>query len=125
MATLDALIETLCPKLAVSPVMDIYKELAGDRTSVEYLGKHYNYGMALVASHLFTIDNSRPNGDSGMITSKTEGRTSISYWNAVNIKSNSDLHMTSYGKRYLSLIHMVSPAILPGSGYTGEFTDVI
>lgn len=120
MADVQVLIDTICPRLSVSTASDIYIELATDQTSASYFGKYYNYAIALLASHIFTMDVSRPTGDSGMITSKTEGRTSVSYWNATNIKSNSDLHMTSYGKRYLSLIHKISPAVLGTSSFTGD-----
>lgn len=125
MADVDSIIETICPRLALSASVDLYKELALESVSATYFGTNMAYATALMASHIFTMDVSRPLGDSGMITSKTEGRTSISYWNAINIKSNSDLHMTSYGKRYLSLIHKISPAVLSSSSFTGDGVDVI
>jgi hypothetical protein len=125
MADVDDIIFAICPRLTSSASVDLYKELALESISAEYFGTHVNYAIALMASHIFTMDTQRPNGDSGMITSKTEGRLSISYWNAINIRSNSDLHMTSYGKRYLSLIHKISPAVLSSSSFTGEGVDVI
>jgi hypothetical protein len=121
----DTIIATICPKLDASPMKDVYMDLALDRVSQEYLGKHYNYGYALMASHYYTMDVSRPTGDSGMVTSKTEGRTSISYWNAIDIRSNSDLHMTSYGKRYKSLIRLIAPSALSSSTVDLDTLDVL
>jgi hypothetical protein len=124
-SSVDTILETICPKLFNSPLKDVYLDLAADRVSLEFLGKHYNYGYALMAAHYYTMDVTRPTGDSGMITAKTEGRTSIHYWNDVKNNSQSDLHMTSYGKRYKSLIHVIMPAALSSSDFNSETADVL
>lgn len=103
-STLDDLIATICPDLDTSPGRDVYVDIAQSTISAEALGDLYDYGVALKAAHVFTIDATRPMGDGGRITAKTEGRTSVQYETSTLKTSSSDLELTQYGKRLKSLI---------------------
>lgn len=130
-ATVDDYINAFCPKLDVSPVKDVYVESATALTSIAYFGLLYERAVALRACHDFTLDSTRPDGSSGQVTSKTEGRLSIHYWNPNPEGSYTDLHMTHYGKRLLALMHAIGPSasvshpgINPDSGITLDPDDI-
>lgn len=83
---------------------DLYITLATSMTSVGYFGKMTNYAIALRAMHTYAIDQTRPKGEAGLITSLSEGTASIRYWNKVERGRYSDLQMTHWGQRLLALI---------------------
>ena len=103
MATVDDYIQQLYPKLYLSPSKDIYVDMALLQTSETFFGTSFDYALALRACHYFFLDD-QMQGAGGAITSKTEGRTSISYWNSVPEGDHSNLASSSYGQRLKSLI---------------------
>lgn len=107
-STTDDFIQALCPALYNSSLKSVYLEIAEMLTSSNFFGAKYSYAVALRACHNFTLDKTRPDGTAGLITGKTEGRLSINYWNEVPKGSNTDLHMTTYGKRLRILIHTLT-----------------
>lgn len=104
-------IQIMCPTLYANPGMDLYIELATDRTSSSYFGASlYNYAIALRAMHDFTIDNSRPSGEAGYVTDRTEGRVTVRFLHNMDRASRNDLLMTSYGQKLHALIRSRGPA---------------
>lgn len=104
-------IENMCPRLFASPAMDMYIELATDRTNFAYFGDNlYNYAIALRAMHDYTIDATRPRGEAGFITDRTEGRLTLRFLHNMSKASRNDLLMTSYGQKLHALIRSRGPA---------------
>jgi hypothetical protein len=103
-------IQAMCPKLYKDVSMDIYVDLATDRTNASFFGtKFYNYAIALRAMHDYSIDAGRKNGEAGFITDRTEGRVSVRYLHNMDRKSKNDLLMTSYGQKLQALIRSRGP----------------
>ena len=97
-------IEAISARAYASPVIDIYVELAQAQLGSDVFGDLYNYAVALKALHDWTIDTDRQNGESGLITDRTEGRLTLRYLHNMNKESKTDLLMTSYGQKLHSLI---------------------
>ena len=110
MATVNEYIQAICPRLFASPTLDVYTSIGESMCSSSFFGSFYNYAVALSASHNFAVDASRPDGSAGLVTSKSEGRLSVHYWNEIPKGSHSDYHMTSYGKKLVALIHRIGGA---------------
>lgn len=111
MATATAIITAICPKLAASASLDMFIELATARTSSEYFLGNYTMAVALRACHMFTLSQ-RNLGESGPVTSKTEGRLSLSFGTigATNM-TDKNLSQTGYGIQLMELIAGQFPAI--------------
>lgn len=107
-------IQLICSGLDQAPNKAAYIALAEELTSIPYFGDKYNYAVALRASHEYTLSVLRPDGEAGLITSKTDGRASVHYINIQPKGSNSDLHMTVYGKRLIALSKGRGPAATVG-----------
>jgi hypothetical protein len=106
----ETYIESMCPRLFADPVMDVYLELATDRTDATFFGANlYNYAIALRAMHDYTIDVTRRRGEAGFVTDRTEGRLSVRYLHNMSRTSRNDLMMTSYGQKLHSLIRARGP----------------
>ena len=88
-----------------------YDEYAREQTSASYFGDQYEKAVALRAMHNYSIDQSRSDGEAGLVTGKSEGNASIRYWNKVNEGRYSDLQMTHFGQRLLALIKATGPAV--------------
>lgn len=114
-STYNDFISAICPLLANSPLVDIYVEMASLQTGATFFEDKYDYALALRASHLFTIDNTRKNGIGGLVTGQTEGRTSISYWNSVDKGDSSNLSATTYGQRLKALISSIGAGVSIGA----------
>jgi hypothetical protein len=109
-------LQTVCPTLYANAALDVYTELATDSTSATFFGdKFTNWAIALLAAHMFTIDHDRPEGESGLVTAKGEGSANIHYLHNMNKESRTDLGMTHYGVRLLSLIHRMGPVASVGT----------
>jgi len=106
MLSIDAYLETMSPQLITATTKATYVSIATLATDSTFFGENYNYAIALRMAHLYELDN-RGDNNAGFITSKTEGRVSVSYWNSPNPKSLTDLHMTKFGKTLLGLIHRI------------------
>jgi hypothetical protein len=102
----DDYIATLCPKLWVDAGKDIYVDIATSVTSSTVFGDAYNYIVALRASHEYTLSQKDPSA-TGLVTGQSEGRTSISYWNATTKGSDSTLGLTTYGVRIKSYMKTI------------------
>jgi hypothetical protein len=113
MATVDQYIEELLPKLALSPSLDVYKEMASFQTSLEFFGDTYDYALALRACHLYHI-NTRGNANGGFITGMNEGRVGMSFWNSPAKGDNSSLSLSTFGQTLKALIHSI------GAGASGN-----
>jgi hypothetical protein len=103
------IITAICPDLASSPSLSVFVSLAEARTDRCFFGTNYSLAVALRACHQYTLSQ-RPNGESGMIGSKSEGKLSISF-NAGGGNTNmGDLGQTAYGTQLADLIKSTSPA---------------
>jgi hypothetical protein len=114
MATVDDYITELLPKLALSPSLDVYKEMASFQTSLDFFGDKYDYALALRACHLYHV-NTRGNANGGFITGMNEGRVGMSFWNSPKAGDNSGLSLSTYGQTLKGLIHSISAGV-SGSG---------
>lgn len=101
--SIDEYITSLYPTLDVAPDKDLYVDLATKQTSSSAFGELYNYAVALRACHEYFI-SLKEGSETGLVTNKTEGRTSISFWNSLPKDSSSTLAMSMYGKRLRALI---------------------
>jgi hypothetical protein len=109
--TVIEIITALCPTLAASGAYDIYIDISAEDTDATFFGNYYNYAIALRAAHYYTIDVTRENGDSGLITSKQEGKLQVSYLHNMNRSSRTDLTLTHYGQRLHALMRRRGPII--------------
>lgn len=112
--TVEEYIAAFCPPMVTSGSMPVFIEIASGRVSETFFGDNYNEALAYMAMHQYTVSVTRTDGTAGLITGKTEGRTSTRYWNSSEKGAYSELNMTTYGKKYLSLIHSISPAVSVG-----------
>lgn len=104
--TTDEIITQMLPDLAAdATALAVYKEIAGYQVSADFFGDVYALALAYRAMHLYTIDQQRPDGEAGLITSKSEANVAVHYWNKVESGRYSDLQMTHWGQRLLALIH--------------------
>lgn len=100
--TIEEWIDMLCPELALMPNVDMFIFMAQKVLSASVFGADYNYAVALRASHDFEIAKRDPS-ETGLLTSKTEGKLSMSFWNSVK-PTNSTLSQTMYGRKLIELI---------------------
>lgn len=122
----DTYINAMCPALAASASLDVYIELATDRTSRDYFGDNlYNYAIALRAMHEFTLDATRLGGEAGFITDRTEGRLSVRYLHNMSKQSRNDLMMTVYGQKLHALIRARGPIIGVASPSLDNLTGIL
>jgi hypothetical protein len=105
------IITAICTPLPTSGAYDIYIDIATEDTDATFFGNYYNYAIALRAAHYYTIDITRSDGDSGLITAKQEGKLQVSYLHNMNRSSRSDLLMTQYGVRLHALMRRRGPII--------------
>lgn len=111
--TIDEYISFLCPALAADPNSDMYVGIAEELCSVDFFGDKLSYAIALRACHNYTVDKTRPTGESGMITQRTEGKVSISYAADHN---ETFLSSTTYGSRYKELMRSMGPFAISSGG---------
>jgi hypothetical protein len=105
MATIIEIITAIAPEHASNASIDIFITIAEGLTSACVFGDNYNFAVALRAAHLMTLAGR--NGDSGQISSKSEGGQSISYSSSTVGIDN--LNQTSYGKQLQELIYQNVP----------------
>lgn len=101
--TIEEWIDQLCPELSLAPNVDMFILMAKKVLSESVFGSDYNYAVALRASHDYSMSKREP-FETGLLTSKTEGKLSMSFWNSVDAKSKKTLHLTTYGRALLELI---------------------
>jgi hypothetical protein len=117
--TPDQIIAVICPGLASDPGLQMYIDMAADVTDQGFYGVTWSKAVALRASHEWTLDHTRSQGESGAVSQKSEGQLSLSY--AVG-DDQDDLSQTQYGRRLLALRHsqIAGVGVINGSGSLGE-----
>lgn len=106
-------IKILCPALYSDTDRDEYIAMAEELTGRAYFGVYGDQAVALRASHLYALSK-RTLGESGSISSKTEGKLSLSF--SSSGMGGDDLSQTNYGMQLKALIQSVGPAISVNEG---------
>jgi len=101
--TPSAILDVIAPQFSAHPNKADFLVLAESRTNACYYGAQANYAIALRAAHLLTLVSTRPNGETGNISSKSEGDLSLSYGGSGQAGNDGDLPATYYGQQLLSL----------------------
>lgn len=106
MMTAVQIIQTICPKLADSPSLSQFVQIAKESLDSRFFGNQYQQAIAYKACHLFELtgdENSVHNlgGGSGAVTSYSEGGISIGF---AGNSDNNELNSTKYGKMLLALM---------------------
>lgn len=109
------ILQVIAPEYASSPSATDFIELASLRTNSCFFGDKANYAIALRAAHMLTLSATRPLGEVGPVSSKSEGDLSISFGSVSGV-TFSDLSQTSYGVELDGLIKGTGPIL----GITGE-----
>jgi hypothetical protein len=114
------IVTAICPNLSASPSCDVFIEMAETELDRCFFGTLWARAVALKASHMFVLSQ-RSLGESGSVSSKSEGHLSLSF--SSNVGSD-DLDQTSYGKELQSLIAKsgASVSVVGGDSYLGECT---
>lgn len=86
--TIQQYIQAVAPALMQDPSLDVYIQMAEERTTRSFYGHKYNHAVALMAAHIaFRLGSgimgagsgSAEGGSTGSIASKHEGDLSVSY----------------------------------------------
>lgn len=86
--TIQQYIQAVAPALMQDPSLDVYIQMAEERTTRAFYGPKYNHAVALMAAHIaFRLGSgtmgagsgSAEGGSTGSIASKHEGDLSVSY----------------------------------------------
>ena len=101
----DDFLAGLCPQLLTDQNHDMYIAIAELSLDAPALEEHYQLALALMAAHSYTLDQTRPMGDGGRISLRTEGRISVGYQEprSTGGPDRSELLLTQYGQRLKSL----------------------
>lgn len=107
MMTAVEIIQTICPKLANSPSLLQFVQVAKESLDSRFFGKMYEQAVAYKASHLFTLTGDDTSvqaqiGAGGSLTSYSEGGISIGFSAGGN--DTNELSSTKYGRMLLALI---------------------
>lgn len=121
-------IQAVAPALMQDPSLDVYIQMAEERTSRQFYGHKYNHAVALMAAHIaFRLgagtmgagSGSAEGGSTGSISSKREGDLAVSYGSgAVTATAglgDTDLSQSRWGLMLLALRKGCRPFI----GVTG------
>lgn len=105
MLTAIQIIQTICPKLADSPSLSQYVQVATESLDSRFFGKSFNYAVAYKACHLFDMYGD-PNsllslGGAGPVVAYREGGINVSFARGYG---DSELQSTKYGRMLLALI---------------------
>ena len=110
-------IQAATPALLQDPSLNVFIEMAKERTDREFYGVKYNHAVALMAAHIAFLlgsgtlgagSGNAEGGSTGSITSKREGDLSVSYGSgAVSASSgnlgDAELSQTRWGLMLISL----------------------
>ena len=107
MMTAVEIIQTICPKLANSPSLLQFVQVAKESLDSRFFGKMYEQAVAYKASHLFTLTGDDTSvqaqiGAGGSLTSYSEGGISIGF--SADSNDTNELSSTKYGRMLLALI---------------------
>jgi hypothetical protein len=131
--TATQILTAIAPNLASNPLAAVYLEMSDERTAQGFFGAKREHAIALRAAHMMTVYLSgvRSEGETGSITSKSEGELSVSF-GSVSAGPNDDgsLTQTTYGIELLALIKASGPFIsvtgapnydsIPSAGYYAD-----
>lgn len=115
--TVEQYIQAVAPALMQDPSLDVYVEMAKERTDRGFYGVKYNHAVALMAAHIAFLlgagtlgagSGNAEGGSTGSLSSKREGELSVSYSSpaatlAMKGVVESDLAQTRWGLMLLSL----------------------
>ena len=114
--TVEQYIQAVAPALMQDPSLDVFIEMAKERTDRGFYGVKYNHAVALMAAHIaFRLgagtlgagSGSSEGGSTGSVTSKREGDLSVSFGtgaaSAVVGIGDADLAQTRWGLMLISL----------------------
>jgi hypothetical protein len=111
------------PALAASPLSAMYIATAQGLLSSSVFGAQYNYACALLAMHMFTLDQ-RNLGPGGAIENLKEGQISISYNPGKGKQEDIDYEQTQFGRRLRQLIRSTVPGV-SGLGDDGSMAGML
>ncbi|MBQ2437623.1 MAG: DUF4054 domain-containing protein [Clostridia bacterium] len=86
--SIEQYIQAVAPALLQDPSLDVFIEMAKERTDRAFYGVKYNHAVALMASHIAFLlgagtlgagSGNAEGGSTGSVTSKREGDLSVSY----------------------------------------------
>ena len=86
--TVEQYIQAVAPALLQDPSLDVYVEMAMERTDRAFYGVKYNHAVALMAAHIAFLlgsgtmgagSGNAEGGSTGSLSSKHEGELSVSY----------------------------------------------
>ena len=86
--SIEQYIQAMAPALLQDPSLDVFIEMAKERTDRAFYGVKYNHAVALMAAHIAFLlgagtlgagSGNAEGGSTGSITSKREGDLSVSY----------------------------------------------
>lgn len=95
-----AILDVIAPQYKTDPDKDDFISFARGRVSTCVYKLNTEMAVALRAAHMMVIRDRGSSGDGGEIASKREGDLSIAYHKG---ESDSDLHLTSFGKQLIGL----------------------
>ena len=115
--SVEQYIQAVAPALMQDPSLNVFIEMAKERTDREFYGVKYNHAVALMAAHIAFLlgsgtlgagSGNADGGSTGSITSKREGDLSVSYGSgAVSASAgnlgDAELSQTRWGLMLISL----------------------
>ena len=115
--SIEQYIQAVAPALLQDPSLDVFIEMAKERTDRGFYGVKYNHAVALMAAHIAFLlgagtlgagSGNAEGGSTGSITSKREGDLSVSYGaGAVSASAgnlgDAELSQTRWGLMLLAL----------------------
>lgn len=115
--SVEQYIQAVAPALMQDPSLNVFIEMAKERTDREFYGVKYNHAVALMAAHIAFLtgsgnmgagSGSSEGGSTGSITSKREGDLSVSYGSgAVSASAgnigDAELSQTRWGLMLISM----------------------
>ena len=115
--SIEQYIQAVAPALLQDPSLDVFIEMAKERTDRAFYGVKYNHAVALMAAHIAFLlgagtlgagSGNAEGGSTGSITSKREGDLSVSYGaGAVSASAgnlgDAELSQTRWGLMLISL----------------------
>ena len=115
--TVEQYIQAVAPALLQDPSLDVYVEMAKERTDRAFYGVKYNHAVALMAAHIAFLlgagtlgagSGNAEGGSVGSIASKREGDLSVSFGScavasAIKNAGDADLSQTRWGLMLISL----------------------
>lgn len=104
MSTASQYFDLYCSQYKDDPNKDLFIESARCRISECFYRKNYELAVALLACHEITLTKTRPLGEGGYNSTKSEGDLSMSFGNSlITTKDNPHLGQTRHGLMLISL----------------------